>query len=179
VTNLKETRKRLWIAFAAMGGVVAIALGLLFSPWVGSAKTRNEEQQRLRVEWRKKQELVRQVGDINEKIAQAGQEIDTFYKDRLPGRDSAISESLGKLATDSGVKLEQVKYDAQDPDAVGLQPVLIEASLSGPYPQLARFLNSLERNQLFFIVDGVDLGGQQDNEVKLDMKLRTFVRAGS
>ena len=179
MADLKETRKRLWIAFAALGGLAVVAVVVLFSPWVGSAKSRGEEQQQLRAEWRKKQEQVRQVGDINKKIAQATQEIDSFYKDRLPARDSAISESLGKLAADSGVKLEQVKYDPKDPDPIGLRPVVISANLSGQYPQLARFLNSLERNQLFFIVDGVDLAGQQDQEVKLDMKLRTFVRTGS
>jgi len=77
------------------------------------------------------------------------------------------------------VRLEQVKYDPKDPEPVGLKPVVIDASLSGPYPQLARFLNSLERSQLFFIVDGVDFAGQQNDVVKLQMRLRTFVRTGS
>lgn len=179
MTDLKEIRKKIGIALGVMGVCCLIAVVVLFSPWVGSAKARGEQQQQLRAEWRHKQERVREVGDINKKIAQATQEIDSFFKDRLPARDSAISESLGKLAAESGVKLEQVRYEPKDPDPIGLRPVVIEANLSGQYPQLARFLNSLERNQLFFIVDGVDLGGQQNDEVKLDMKLRTFMRTGS
>jgi hypothetical protein len=95
-------------------------------------------------------------------------------------RDSSVSDVLGKLAGESGVKLEQVKYDPQDAVPAGLRPLAVQANLSGDYPQLARFLNSLERSQVFFIVDGVDFTGEQSNNVvRLQMKLRTFLKASA
>jgi hypothetical protein len=62
---------------------------------------------------------------------------------------------------------------------VGLVPVEVEANLGGGYLQLVRFVNSLERDDLFFIVESVDLGGEQGDTVKLHMKLRTYLRTGA
>jgi Tfp pilus assembly protein PilO len=180
MANLKETRKKLGIVFAGLGVLCVVALGVLFSPLVGSEKDRLQELDQLRIQLRQKQQQVERVGDIDKKIATAGQQIDSFYKDRLPNRYSAISENLGKLANESGVRLEQAKYTPDKNSGPSLLPIEVEANLSGSYPQLARFLNSLERSQLFFIVDAVDLAGEQNNQaVKLQMKLRTFLRTGA
>ncbi len=52
----------------------------------------------------------------------------------------------------------------------------MEAQLSGNYLQLIRFINALERNQLFFIVDDLELGGEQNGIVRLQIKLETYLR---
>ena len=39
-----------------------------------------------------------------------------------------------------------------------------------------RFINALERNKLFFIVDSVVLGGEQGGSVKLEVRLETYSR---
>ncbi len=175
--NLTETRKRLGIAFAAMALLCLFAVAVLFSALV---QERPDEINELKLQEKMKQQQVNRVGDIDQKISSASQQISAFFKERLPFRDSAISDSLGKIAVESGVKLEQVKYTPKDAVPAALRPVEIEASLSGQYPQMARFLNLVERNQpVFFIVDSIDLGGEQNNIVKLQVKLRTFERAGS
>jgi len=53
MADLKETRKRLVIAYGALAAVAVVAIVLLFSPWAGSAKERGEEQQQLRAESRR------------------------------------------------------------------------------------------------------------------------------
>jgi Tfp pilus assembly protein PilN len=176
---LTETRKRLGLGFAVLVVVDVLALAVLFSPLVGSEKERGDQLQQLNIQLKQERHEVERVGDIDKKIALATQQIDAFYKDRLPSRDSVVSDSLGKLAAQSGVKLEQVRYDPKEVSPGGLRPLEVEASLSGDYPQLARFLNSLERSQVFFIVDGVDFTGEQSNVVKLQMKLRTFLKAST
>jgi Tfp pilus assembly protein PilO len=174
---LTETRKRLGIVFAAMASLCVIAVAVLLSPLV---QERSDEISQLRSQQSMKQIQVNKVGDIDQKIASASQQIAGFTKDRIPVRDSAISDNLGKIATESGVRLESVKYSPKDLVPAGLRPVEIEANLSGQYPQIARFLNSVERNQpVFFIVDSIQLGGEQNAGVKLQVKLRTFVRAGA
>jgi hypothetical protein len=40
-----------------------------------------------------------------------------------------------------------------------------------------RFINSLERDPLFFIIDSVELGGEQGGVVKLQLKLETYQKA--
>jgi hypothetical protein len=55
----------------------------------------------------------------------------------------------------------------------------MEAALAGNYTSLARFINALERDQMFFIIDSVTLGGQEQGPVKLNMKLETYLKAGT
>ncbi|HEY2361573.1 MAG TPA: GspMb/PilO family protein [Candidatus Angelobacter sp.] len=174
---LAETRKRLGIAFGAMGLGCVIAVAVLFSPLV---QERADDISQLRSQQSMKQLQVNKVGDIDQKIASASQQISAFYQNRIPVRDSAISDNLDKIAAESGVKLEQIRYSTKDLVPAGLRPMEIEANLSGQYPQLAHFLNSVERNQpVFFIVDSIELGGEQNTGVRLQVKLRTFVRAGA
>jgi type IV pilus assembly protein PilO len=86
---------------------------------------------------------------------------------------------LGRLAVQGGVKIGQIKYKVKEAEPVGLRPVQIEADFSGDYLQLVRFINSLEREQLFFIIDSVELGGEQGGVVKLQMKLETYLKTGA
>jgi len=174
---LVETRKRVGIAFATMGVVCVAAVVVLFSPLV---QERAEDIAQLRSQQSVKQLQVNKIGDIDQKISSASQQISAFYQGRIPARDSAISDSLGKIVQESGVRLDQVKYSPKDMVPAGLRPMEIEANLSGQYPQLVRFLNSVERNQpVFFIVDSIELGGEQSVGVRLRVKLRTFVRTGA
>jgi hypothetical protein len=55
----------------------------------------------------------------------------------------------------------------------------MEAEFAGNYVALAKFINSLERDQVFFIINSVTLGGQQQGPVKLGVKLETYLKAGS
>ena len=56
---------------------------------------------------------------------------------------------------------------------------MIEAGLSGDYLQLVRFINSLERDQVFFLVNSVVLGGEQNGVVRLDLKMETFLKTAT
>jgi type IV pilus assembly protein PilO len=60
-----------------------------------------------------------------------------------------------------------------------LYPVEMEATLSGNYVALAKFINALERDNMFFLIGGITLGGDQKGPIKLQMKLETYLKAGS
>jgi type IV pilus assembly protein PilO len=177
--DLRSTRRYLTIAFVALGVVDLLAIGVLVSPLGGGQRARGAQLRQLEKDLQVKTKAVEPLRGFDAKIAVARKQIDTFYKDRLPVRDSAISEALGRVASESGVKIGHFGYIMQDPEAVGLRPVVIEASLSGNYLQLVRFINSLERDQLFFIVDSVELGGEQGGVVRLQMKLETYLKTGA
>jgi type IV pilus assembly protein PilO len=68
------------------------------------------------------------------------------------------------------------KFTEKDPGIDGLQRVEIAAEVSGDYLQLVRFVNALERNKLFFIVDNLELENEQSGNVKLQIKLETYLR---
>jgi len=177
--DLRDTRRKVKIALAALVLTDLAAAALLFSPLVGSPRARGQQMHNL---WRTLQAKTREVEPLrglDKKVVTARGQIDDFYKDRLPSEDSAIADSLGKLASASGVKIGEVKYKIGDPEPVGLRQVSIDADFSGDYLQLVRFLNELERSKLFFLVDSVELGGEHEGAVKLGMKLETYLKTGA
>jgi Tfp pilus assembly protein PilO len=176
--DLSEARRKLKIAIGAMVAVDVLALGIIVSPLVGSTAARKTELNQLWQELQARTREVEPLRGLDKKIPVAEQQINLFYRDRLPGRESEIAEALGKLASQSGVKLLQAKYKFGDQEAVQLRPVLVEADIEGSYPELARFVNALERSQVFFIVDSVSLA-EQNGPVRLQLKLETYMKTGS
>ena len=57
-----------------------------------------------------------------------------------------------------------------------LTEVRIDASLSGDYRPLVEFINSLERDKMFFVIQGETLTGQQSGTVNLRLRLTTYER---
>lgn len=177
--DLRATRSKLKIAIGAMLFLDVVAAAVLVSPLAGSERSRRAQLQQLWLQLQQKTREVEPLRGLDKKIVLAGDQISQFYRDRLPNQDSTISTALGKLVADNGVKISQAKYIFKDPDPVGLRRVEIEASLSGDYLHLVRFINAVEREPVFFIIDNVELAGEQAGTVKLQMKLETYLRTGS
>jgi type IV pilus assembly protein PilO len=117
---------------------------------------------------------------LDEKLAQATKDADKFYKLRLPFADSQVAGELGALAKKQGVKLTRVQYahsPVMDGTAGALTEARMDASLSGDYRPLVVFLNSLERDKMFFLITGLTLTGQQSGTVGLRLRLTTYLRS--
>jgi len=177
--DLRRTRRNLKTALAVMAGIDVLAAVVYFSPLVGSAETRRQELNTLQAELITKTRQVAPLRDLPQKVVLAGRQIGDFYKTRLPSHESQILTALGKLATANGVTIDQEKYKVNAAGAGGLQAVEIDADFAGNYSSLAHFINALERDEMFFIINGVSLGSQQQGPVKLSVKLETYLKAGS
>lgn len=126
-------------------------------------------------------EIARQpLEGLDEKLAQATKDADKFYKQRLPYANSEAVGELGALAKKQGVKLTRVQY-AYEPVMSGtageLTEARMDASLSGDYRPLVLFINSLERDKMFFLITGVTLTGQQSGVVGLRLRVTTYLRS--
>jgi Tfp pilus assembly protein PilO len=174
--DLRQTRRKLTIAVAAMVIVDIVAAGILFSPLVGSADSRREQIRQLTAEFARKTHDVQPLHDMPKKMNVAKGQIDDFYKDRFAQKDSELTTELGKLAAENGIRIQQAKYTEEDPETSGIVPVAIEGSFSGDYLQLVRFINTLERSKMFFTVDSVDLAGEGTGDVRLQIGLHSFLR---
>jgi type IV pilus assembly protein PilO len=177
--DLGNTRRKLTVTIASLLLVDLATAVMLLSPIIGSEKSRLSEMDRLWKELQAKTRQVEPLRGLDKKVVVAQKQIDEFYQQRLTSQDSTISTELGKVAAQSGVKISEIKYKVKDPEPIGLRPMEIEANLSGDYLQLVRFINALERDQLFFIIDSVQLGGEQGGVVKLQMKMQTFLKANA
>jgi hypothetical protein len=122
----------------------------------------------------------RPLEGLDEKLAQATKDADKFYKQRLPFANSEVAGELGALAKKQGVKLIRVQY-AYSPVLPGtageLTEARMDASLSGDYRPLVLFVNSLERDKMFFLITGVTLTGQQSGTVGLRVRLTSYLRS--
>lgn len=116
---------------------------------------------------------------VDEKLVVAKADADEFYKDRLPTSYSDVVAELGALTKKSGVRLSGANYSTEvvlPGNEAQLTELNIDARLSGDYRPLVLFINSLERDKMFFIIKGVTLNGQQSGTVNLRLRLVTYLR---
>ena len=177
--DFAKSRRRLKIAIGAMLAADVVAVGVLFSPLVGSADSRRFEINELKAELTKKTRDVEPLRGMDKKILLAKDQINEFYKDRFAAKDSDLLDEVGKLASENGVRMQQARYKEEDAESSGVIPVAIEGSFSGDYLQLVRFINTLERSKMFFDVDSVDLAGESTGAVKLEIAMHTYLRSGA
>lgn len=177
--DLRHTRKQLKVTLGILGGVSVAAAVLYFSPVVGSADSRRMDLNRLQAELTIKSHRVAPLKDLPQKVNIASGQIADFYKNRFPSQNSEILGEVGKLASENSVVIEQGRYKPAEEVTVGLQPIEMEYDLSGNYSSLARFINALERDQMFFIINSITLNGEPQGAVKLSVKLETYLKAGT
>jgi hypothetical protein len=177
--DLGNSRRKLKIAMGAMLVADVVAAAVLFSPLVGSAGSRKLQLSQLHIELQKKTREVEPLRGMDKKIVLAKDQIGGFYKDRFAAKDSDLTNELGKLASENGVRIQQARYKEEDAEGSGVIPVEIDGSFSGDYLQLVRFINTLERSKLFFTVDSVDLAGESAGPVKLQITMHSYLRSGA
>lgn len=116
---------------------------------------------------------------LDTKITASTEDANAFYQNRLPYAYSQVLSELGRLTQKSNVRLANVQY-AQQPVLTGanaLTELHMDASVSGDYRPIVEFINSLERDRMFFVISGINLSGQQTGMVNLRIRLTTYLRA--
>lgn len=178
MASIREIRKTWMPVVIALVVLDLAGAGYLLSPAGRSRQARQRDYYEQRARLTAKQREVLPTRGMDAKLVQASNDIGNFYAQRLPSQYSEVVQELGKVAADTGVHFAGVKYDDKDAPIEGLRKMTIEISLSGDYLQEVKFINQLERDKMFFLIDGIALGEQQAN-VRLQLKLETYLRSGA
>ena len=178
MAGIREIRRRLMPVVIVLLVLDLVCTGYLLSPAGRSRRARNREYQQLTAQLQAKRQQVLPTRGMDQKLKQASEDITGFYDNRFPAQYSVVAEELGKLASENGVRIASVKYEPKDAPIAGLRKLSVEIALSGAYLEEVKFINALERDKLFFLIDGVALGEQQGN-VRLQVKLETYLRSGA
>jgi type IV pilus assembly protein PilO len=178
IVNVREARQKFVTVIIVLLALDLVAAGLLMSPLGRSRAAREQEYDAVRNQLLAKRREAVPLQDVSRKLTEAKGEITAFYDNRLPSQYSTISEELGRLATENGVKLSSVRYTSEDTELPRLQHVQIDTALTGDYLRAVKFINALEREQMFFIVDSIDLAEEQGGTVRLQLRLETYRRLG-
>lgn len=171
--------------WAGVGLLALVNLYLLVQMmflWHASSNYNAEAMTQQRAALQRAQVSVQPLRGLDTKLSVATANADTFYKERLPTSDSEIAAELGALTKKAGVRLAGAGYShaaVLSGSSGELTELRIDARMSGDYRPLVQFLNSLERDKMFFVINGVILSGQQSGTVNLRLKLTTYLRGGA
>jgi type IV pilus assembly protein PilO len=175
--DAKQATRKFTLALVILLGIDLTCGIVLISPIGKSARGSQQELAKLWSELQLKTRETMPLQGINGKVEQAKTEIKQFMDDRMPGQSASIPDELGKVASENKVILTSAKYKTEDTDIPGIRRVIIQANLNGPYSQEARFINAVERDKLFFIIDSISLGEEQTGGVLLQIQMETYIRS--
>jgi hypothetical protein len=168
--------------FAGIGLLVLVNVYLLVQMaflWRSASNNNAEAASQQKIALKTAEVAAQPLRGLDAKLELATAEADRFYRERLPGGDAEWAAELGALTKKQNVRYVRGTY-VHKVELAGspgeLTQVQIDASLSGDYRPLVQFINSLERDKMFFVIDSVTLTGQQSGTVNLKLGLRTFLR---
>jgi Tfp pilus assembly protein PilO len=156
--------------------VVVIVLGTRFAlDWAATSSRTSDVLAGKQVELKALQIQTAPLRGLDKRVSLTRDQIKDFYDKRIPSNESSIAEEIGDLGVKSGVRLSRVQY------ALGLvghdlTEVSMDAGLTGQYPQVMHFINSLERDKTFFVIRAMGLTGQQGGIVNLRLRVSTWMR---
>jgi len=175
--DIKRSRRRFMALAGIMLALDIIAVALLISPIGRGARAGQRQLRELQLELAAKTRQVMPLQGIDQKVVVAKEEIADFYDSRLPDSYSAVIAELGKVAAANRVTIETGRYNSEPSDVSGLTQVRVDFGISGDYLQTVKFINALERDKMFFLVDRVSVTESQGGIIRLQIRLETFVRS--
>jgi type IV pilus assembly protein PilO len=112
---------------------------------------------------------------LDKRVEATREQMQAFYGKRIPPNYSSISSRIGALQVASGARLTRVQY-SQGLPGPDLTEISMDAGISGNYPEIMHFVNSLERDPMFFVIRAMSLTGQQGGLVNLRLQVSTWMR---
>lgn len=180
MADLARTRKNIVTAIAVLAAIDVAALVYLALPLRAGAAQPAQVQQTAEEQYRQLSRTTVPLRGIDQKLTKAQKDDAAFMEQRLPSRYSDVLEELGKVAAANHITITTVTYKTRPEKLLDIDDLEMHAGLDGQYVNLVKFMNALERDKMFFIIDSIGLteqNGQRAGEVRLDMKLDTYLRA--
>lgn len=171
------TLLNLHIAAAALLLILILVLGVrFFFAWSTLRSAGPDEVLQQQTTLRALQLEMNPLGSLPQKVSTSREQADEFYEARFPTAYSTISSTISDLTAKNSVRLTNLAYSPAKASG-GLAQVRLDASLSGEYPSLVRFINALERSKTFFLISGITLTGSQGGMVNLRLRVITYLHA--
>jgi len=167
------------VLFALVNLYFLVQMGLL---WRSSGNHNADAISQQGIALRSAESAAEPLRGLDAKLALSTNEADRFSRQRLPATDSEVAAELGALTKKQSVRLTRAQY-VHTPVLVGsanaLTEVRIDATLTGDYRSLVQFINSIERDHVFFVIDSQTLNGQQTGSVNLRVRMTTYERGAA
>ena len=117
----------------------------------------------------------------------ADSELQEFYKDTLPADESTARRltftKLAELAKQANVKLDHGTNEKSKEKGSSLSKLTTRYTLTGNYPDVRRFIYSLETAPEFIILENIGLSSSSDQQtaraVAMTLEIATYYRTGN
>lgn len=161
-----------------------LALNLALAAMALRSPGRTEEQRRsdlaqLEEQHREALRTVQRLRQLKQKVQDATANEQAFARANFLPRNSAFSQMLAdleRLASANRLQPGDVTYSLTEPDnQLGWVGVDVTLSVEGDYPDLVRFLNQLERSELFWIVKRLAVTSQAGQRLRLSLQAGTYL----
>lgn len=124
----------------------------------------------------------KQAEGVRDGKAKASTDLETFYKDVLPG-DVASARRLTHLrfqqkAREHGVQFQRGATSEEQQRDSALDRLTVSMSLSGDYDDIRALIYDLETSPEFFVIDNMALteGGDENAPLTLALQVSTYFR---
>jgi len=181
VASIKDPRVGVRAILGALLLLNLIAAVILFKPWGGSADDLERQVNLLRQQLPQQRGSLARTKALVEKVEKARSEGDQFMqKYMLNGRNtySTIIGELDRAATQVNLKPRERQFNVEPiegSDTLGM--MTISANYEGPYPNLTKFINELDRSPRFMIIESLQASPQPvGTAVNVNFKLNAFVK---
>lgn len=180
------TEKRHLIVPLAIGIIANLVLYAVVVFPLGHRVATTEREERAA-----REQLVKARQDYNNAKAtvtgkqQADSALQKFYKDVLPADQSVAQRltftRLAELAKQANVKLEHGTNDVSREKGSSLSKLTTRYTLTGNYPDVRRFIYSLETAPEFMILENIGLSSSSDQQtaraVAMTLDIATYFRS--
>jgi Tfp pilus assembly protein PilO len=105
-----------------------------------------------------------------------------FEQSLLPATTgySAVTAELGDIARKSGLAISSVGFHQKEIPAHGLVEITLEATVTGPYASVVKFVNGLQRSPNIYALDSLALAADSQNAaggaMRVTLHMTTYFR---
>jgi hypothetical protein len=179
--SMKDPRIGVRMALGSLLLLNLVAALVLFKPWGGSAEDLERQLAGLRLQVPQQQATLARTKALVQKVEKARAEGDQFMgKYMLNGRStySTIIGELDRAATQVKLTPRERQFGVEPIDGSdNLGIMTISANYEGAYPNLAKFINELDRSPRFLIIESLQASPQPVGaNVNVNFKLYAFIK---
>jgi Tfp pilus assembly protein PilO len=176
--------RQLWSGHRVLVSAVAVlllanlAVGLTLQQYL--VPTVSEREQLV---IRRQSELRSGGGSSPAQLLAQGEKDLAAFRDKIPPyrEFTGLIVELQKLAEDAGLDLNQISYKSEREKETPLLRYTLTFTVVGSYHDIKQFIHALEQSSRLILLRQIGLqgGGQaSDTDVRLQLSLETFFRAG-
>jgi type IV pilus assembly protein PilO len=155
-----------------------------YSWWQASApRATRQELDRQGLELKLLRADIERAKGIEQNMPAIQKDCDNFEKSLLPASTgySSVLEELGTIAQNTGLQISNENFRHKDIPNRELTEVVLEATISGNYVSVVKFLNGLQRSGNVYVVDGLGLASENQTQglpdiLRLSLSVRTYFR---